>query len=178
MFKCPKNGFACCHAGCGPAGEFCYLSQLPAEAAVIASRVTIPARLLSALASNARKEHPMAAGLLDYFPDALALVANISFRGNQKHNPGEDLHWSRGKSNDHADCILRHLVERGTHDPDGIRHSAQLAWRSLALLQEELEKDLELPLPRGARAPAPEPSLGAPGTTPRPAENATRERPA
>jgi hypothetical protein len=31
---------------------------------------------------------------LDYFPDALAAVAQISYQGNQKHNPGEPLHWA------------------------------------------------------------------------------------
>jgi hypothetical protein len=41
---------------------------------------------------------------------------------------------------DHADCILRHLTERGTLDTDGILHDVKVAWRALALLQEELEK--------------------------------------
>ena len=78
--------------------------------------------------------------VLDYFPDAVAAVAEVSFVGNEKHNPGEPLHWSRGKSPDHADCIGRHLLERGTIDPvTKVRHSAQLAWRALALLQIEIE---------------------------------------
>jgi hypothetical protein len=34
---------------------------------------------------------------------------------------------------------LRHLIERGTVDTDGIRHSAKTAWRSLSLLQKEME---------------------------------------
>lgn len=102
--------------------------------------------------SASRKQVPMAGGLLDYFPDALAAVAEISYRGNEKHNPGEPLHHARGKSMDHADCIIRHLVERGARDPEGNRHSAALAWRALALLQEEIENELKLPLPRGARA--------------------------
>lgn len=101
--------------------------------------------------SAARKSYPMATGLLDYFPDALAAVSDVSSKGNQKHNPGQPMHHARGKSTDHADCIVRHLVERGGFDGD-IRHSAALAWRALALLQEELESDLGLPLPRGARA--------------------------
>lgn len=107
--------------------------------------------------SAERKLFPMATGLLDYFPDALAEVARISMLGNMKHNPGEPLHHARGKSMDHADCCARHLVERGGFDViviDGVeyqqRHSASLVWRSLALLQEELEQELGLPLPRGA----------------------------
>lgn len=100
--------------------------------------------------SATRKTFPMAAGLLDYFPDALAAVSEISFKGNAKHNPGEALHHARGKSMDHADCILRHLVGRGGFDGD-MRESAALAWRALALLQEELEAELSLPLPRGAK---------------------------
>lgn len=100
--------------------------------------------------SEERKKYPMARGLLDYFPDALAEVAKVSYLGNEKHNPGEEMRHARGKSMDHADCIVRHLVGRGGFDGD-IRESAALAWRALALLQEELEKEMNLPLPRGAR---------------------------
>lgn len=101
--------------------------------------------------SATRKTYPMAAGLLDYFPDALAEVARVSYLGNEKHNPGQPMHHARGKSMDHADCIVRHLVGRGGFDGD-LRESAALAWRALALLQEELECELGLQLPRGARA--------------------------
>jgi hypothetical protein len=101
--------------------------------------------------SAARKGVPLARGVLDYFTAALAAVAELSRAGNDKHNPGQDLHWARGKSTDHADCIMRHLADRGTIDPeDGIRHSAKTAWRALALLQEELE-EAGAPLARGAR---------------------------
>jgi len=110
---------------------------------------TPPKRLLPD-DSAARKTFPMGTGLLDYFPDALAAVAEISYRGNQKHNPGEPLHWARGKSMDHADCIVRHFIERGGSDGSGSRHSAQLAWRALALLQEELEVAGLASKPRGA----------------------------
>lgn len=58
--------------------------------------------------SQARKDTPMVRGLLDYFPAALAEVARLSMEGNRKHNPGAELHWSRDKSTDHADCIMRH----------------------------------------------------------------------
>lgn len=109
-----------------------------------------PNRLLGLLSSAERKTYPVTSGVLDYFPDAVAAVAHISFLGNKKHNPGQPLHWSRGKSMDHADCILRHLTERGTVDTEGVMHSAQLAWRALALLQQELEAANGLSSPRGA----------------------------
>ena len=43
-----------------------------------------------------RKATPMFSGLLQYFPDALAAVAQVSYAGNEKHNPGEPLHWAPG----------------------------------------------------------------------------------
>lgn len=101
--------------------------------------------------SLARKNIPLCRGVLDYFPAALAAVAELSRKGNEKHNPGQELHHARGKSNDHADCIARHLVDRGKIDPeDGESHSVKVAWRALALLQEELEA-AGAPLARGAR---------------------------
>lgn len=110
-----------------------------------------PKRYLSTLSSAERKEHPMATGLLDYFPDALAVVSNVSFKGNQKHNPGEPLGWSRAKSGDHPDCAVRHLVERGYVDADNIEHMAEAAWRALAELQLHLEQKYNLSPPRGAK---------------------------
>jgi hypothetical protein len=97
----------------------------------------------------------MADGLLYYFPAALAEVARVSKIGNDQHNPGEPMHHARGKSTDHANKIMRHLVEAGTVDTDGTRHTAKLAWRALALLQEELEREEGAPLPRNARLPQP-----------------------
>lgn len=98
-----------------------------------------------------RKAVPLVSGCLDYFPAALAAVAALSKKGNDQHNPGQPMHHARGKSTDHADCVLRHLVDRGTVDSDGVRHSAKVAWRALALLQEELEREEGAPLPRGAK---------------------------
>lgn len=87
-----------------------------------------------------RKERPLARGCFDYFPDALLEVAHVSFVGNEQHNPGEPMHWDKGKSPDHADCLLRHLGDRGTTDTDGLFHTAKVAWRALALLQVEIEE--------------------------------------
>jgi hypothetical protein len=115
--------------------------------------------------SAQRKTLPIATGVLDYFPAALAAVAALSKSGNDKHNPGEPLHHARGKSSDHADCIVRHLIDRGTIGDDGVRHSTSVAWRALALLQEELEREEGAPLPRGAKAAPEHPLLQIDTTT-------------
>ena len=81
----------------------------------------------------------MARGLLDYFPLALAEVSKASAAGNDQHHREQPLHWDRRRSTDHADCLMRHLADRGTIDVDGQRHSAKVAWRALALLELELE---------------------------------------
>ena len=91
--------------------------------------------------SKERKAIPITTGVLDYFPLAIAEVAKASYAGNEQHHPGEKLFWDKSKSTDHSDCIARHLIDRGKVDSDGIRHSAKLAWRALALLQIELENE-------------------------------------
>ena len=88
-----------------------------------------------------RKKFPVASGVLDYFPDALVAISNISQRGNDQHNPGKPLNWNRSKSADESDTMIRHFLQRGTLDTDGTRHSAKLAWRALALLQKEIEAE-------------------------------------
>ena len=90
-----------------------------------------------------RKETPVYSGVLKYFPDALLEVARVSFIGNQQHNPNKPLHWDRSKSTDEPDALMRHLIDHAkgdVFDADGVRHLAKVAWRSLSLLQKELEK--------------------------------------
>lgn len=116
---------------------------------VVPRRITQPAlppasstkHMLLPTDPQERKGIPITTGVLDYFPLAIAEVAKCSKAGNDQHNPGQPLHWAKGKSTDHADCIPRHLIDRGAFDTDGIRHSAKLAWRALALLQIELENE-------------------------------------
>lgn len=88
-----------------------------------------------------RKKVPLWTGLVKYFPAALAAVARVSFAGGEQHNPGKPLFWDRNKSMDQEDTLLRHLWESGTIDTDGQRHSAKVAWRALAMLQLEIERD-------------------------------------
>jgi hypothetical protein len=110
---------------------------------------------VSALSTDAqaRKNVPLVRGLLDYFPAALAAVAELSRIGNEQHNPGEEMHWAREKSTDEADCVMRHLVDRGAIDTDGVRHTTKVAWRALALLQKELEEQEGAPISRASRLP-------------------------
>jgi hypothetical protein len=90
--------------------------------------------------SAGRKNLPIYSGVLQYFPDAIGYVAFVSKIGNDKHNPGEPMHWARGKSDDHPDCVARHLTEAGTYDSDGLLNEGTMAWRALAALQLRLEQ--------------------------------------
>ena len=101
-----------------------------------------------------RKKFPVASGVLDYFPDAIVAIAQVSQAGNDQHNPGQPLNWCRSKSGDESDTLLRHFLQRGTVDSDGMRHSAKLAWRALALLQKEIEAAQD-----AAAAPEPVPAV-------------------
>lgn len=124
--------------------------------------------------SDERKETPLTSGCLAYFPAALAGVARVSKAGNDKHNKGEPLHHARGKSMDHADCIVRHLMDVqdliAVYDrhvqlaplneallPSILAEASQLCWRALALSQE-LHERFGAPLAPGARLPEPVPS--------------------
>jgi hypothetical protein len=113
-----------------------------------------------------RKNTPVFSGVLKYAPAALAGVARISMAGNAVHNPGQPLHHARGKSNDHADCVIRHAmdvadilayIERGFSNPDDtaalLNEVSQLAWRALMWSQELHEKYGGAPLAPGARLP-------------------------
>lgn len=113
--------------------------------------------------SNERKNHPILRGCLNYFPAALAGVARVSKLGNDKHNPGQELHHARSKSTDHGDCIVRHLMdvqdllamdERSALTPKGVEdlltEVSSMAWRALALSQELHEK-YGAPLAPGAK---------------------------
>lgn len=91
--------------------------------------------------SGRRKRTPVYSGVLMYFPDAIEAIARLSWAGNNKHNPGEPLHWARGKSTDHGDCAVRHLLTPDEIDPEtGETHLTAAAWRVLALLQLQQEK--------------------------------------
>lgn len=91
--------------------------------------------------AKGRKDHPLFSGVMRYFPDALLEVAELSRIGNEQHNPGQPLHWAKEKSTDEMDALMRHALDVGTRDTDGVRHSAKVAWRALANLQREIERE-------------------------------------
>lgn len=93
-----------------------------------------------------RKAIPVFNGVLMYFPDAIREVAKCSQAGNNQHHSDKPLHWDRSKSGDELDALTRHLLEVGTTDTDGVKHSAKVAWRALANLQKELEREGKAPL--------------------------------
>jgi hypothetical protein len=101
--------------------------------------------------SKVRKDYPLLSGCLKYFPAAIAGVANVSKIGNDKHNPNQELHHARGKSMDHGDCIIRHLMDTedllaALNRGDNISKEQillevnQLTWRVLAYSQQLHEK--------------------------------------
>lgn len=87
-----------------------------------------------------RKMFPVASGFLRYFPDAAAAISLVSYIGNEQHNPGMSLRWTRGKSQDEEDTMIRHMMQAGTVDADGVPHSWKMAWRALAIVQKEIEE--------------------------------------
>ena len=84
--------------------------------------------------ASERKKFPVYSGLVAYFPNALAAVARVSYEGNEQHNPGTAIHWDRAKSGDELDAMLRHIIDKDW---------PAVAWRALANLEKELEKELE-----------------------------------
>lgn len=94
-------------------------------------------------------------GAVMYFPKALAAVSIVSVAGNEQHNPGEALHWARGKSMDQFNTALRHMMEHksgmifDTTLPERVmkllgnlkvRILAYAAWRVLAALELSIEE--------------------------------------
>lgn len=95
--------------------------------------------------SEFRKEIPIDSAHHQYFPAAIVAIAAWSRAANEKHNPGQPVHWARGKSVDQNDCIARHSLdlndaaaaERRGDDTLAamLEESTCRAWRANAELQ-------------------------------------------
>lgn len=100
----------------------------------------------------ARKRMPIYSGLLRYFPNACAAVAECSLVGNEQHSPGQPMHWAKAKSSDETDARQRHILDEAMaengeipwHDTDGINHAVKTAWRALARLERMHEAGMDI----------------------------------
>lgn len=90
--------------------------------------------------SAERKQMPVQTIMAEYFPDAFMALARHSLKANDKHNPGEPMHWARNKSNDHLNCAGRHLLTPNALDPDtGETEAVCAMWRLAAYVQLQEE---------------------------------------
>lgn len=88
--------------------------------------------------------------MFKYFPDAWLEVVRIARIGNEQHNPGEPLHWARGKSTDQMNAAFNHIFDYGLGervDTDGGYHLAKAIWRLSAQLQLDIEASRALQTP-------------------------------
>lgn len=100
----------------------------------------------------ARKRIPIFSGLMRYFPNAVAAVAQCSYIGNEQHTPGGKLKWSQHLSQDETDARQRHILDEAMaengeipwHDTDGVNHAVKTAWRSLARLERMHEAGVDI----------------------------------
>lgn len=123
--------------------NFDLLEWLHSKDRVLILSNTNPKPSLRHYTSEERKGMPIYSGVMMYFPDALAAISRVSKACNDKHNPGEPLHWARGKSTDQMDCAARHMLT--PEEPDTDSNEPELthaAWRILAQLQLAEEKRL------------------------------------
>lgn len=82
--------------------------------------------------------------MFKYFPLAWLEVVQVAVKGNEQHNPGEPLHWARGKSMDQLNTAFRHQFDYGLgvkRDTDGQHHLAKAIWRLMAQLQLDIEEE-------------------------------------
>jgi hypothetical protein len=92
-----------------------------------------------------RKENfPLWDYMFGYFPDSFLAEVAVAVAGNKQHNPGEKLHWARGKSMDQLNTAMRHQFDYGQgkkKDVDGCYHLAKAIWRLKAQLQLDIEEE-------------------------------------
>ena len=83
--------------------------------------------------SQERKAIPIYTGFINYFPRAIAAVSKVSLKGGIQHGQTTDtLHWNRALSGDELDAMMRHVIDKDWE---------QVAWRAMANLEKQLEKE-------------------------------------
>ena len=76
-----------------------------------------------------RKTYPIYSGFINYYPNAIAAVSHLSYKGSQQHNPDQPTHWDMSKSGDELDALMRHMIDGDWE---------QVAWRAMANLERKL----------------------------------------
>lgn len=75
-----------------------------------------------------RKTYPIYSGFINYFPNAIAAVSHLSYKGSKQHNPDQPTHWDMSKSGDELDALMRHMIDGDWE---------QVAWRAMANLERK-----------------------------------------
>ena len=76
-----------------------------------------------------RKTYPIYSGFIKNFPNAIAAVSHLSYKGSKQHHPDKPVHWDKDKSSDELDALMRHMI-------DG--EWEQVAWRAMGNLERKL----------------------------------------
>ena len=79
--------------------------------------------------SAERKTYPIYSGFIRNFPNAIAAVSHLSYKGSKQHHPDKPIHWDKTKSSDELDALMRHMI-------DG--EWEQVAWRAMGNLERKL----------------------------------------
>ena len=92
-----------------------------------------------------RAKYPIGTYTTEYCPNAIVALARHSFEANEKHNPGEEIHWAKEKSVGSINRVFRHLFEFAWHHARGERRKAKYhitaaAWRINELLERYITK--------------------------------------
>lgn len=81
---------------------------------------------------------PIYQGLLDYFPRACLMVADVSAVGARKYSWKGWEKVADGPKR-YADALVRHIAKEAIEGPidsdTGLLHKAQIAWNALAMLE-------------------------------------------
>lgn len=76
-----------------------------------------------------RKTYPIYSGFINNFPNAIAAVSHLSYKGSKQHHPDKPVHWDMSKSGDELDALMRHMIDGDWE---------QVAWRAMANLERKL----------------------------------------
>lgn len=94
---------------------------------------------------------PILQGALEYFPNALREVAQVSYVGAKKYT------WKGWETvpdgiNRYGNALARHLLATEMYDADtGMLHAAQVAWNALARLELILREQKVIQIPEGTQ---------------------------